>query len=227
MKYNPDIHQRRSIRLKDYDYSSAGAYFVTICTHDKECWLGDVVNSEMLLSEIGQIAEALWLEIPQHFENVILDDFIIMPNHLHGIVLNTDSRGVQLNASTKTNYYSTISPKKNTLSVVIHNNRMGLINQTPTTNKRIIQPIAPEQDDRWTLMKNPNQTLGKIIRFFKAKSSKLIHDSGFHDFRWQRNYYERVVRNQKELNRIWQYIANNPLQWESDNENPKNRETKP
>jgi len=183
MKYNPHIHQRRSIRLKDYDYSSAGAYFVTICTHDKECWLGDLVNSEMVLSEIGQIAKALWLEIPQHFENVILDDFIIMPNHVHGIVLNTDSRGVQLNAPTKTNYYSTISPKKNTLSVV--------------------------------------------IRTYKAALTRACRQQGYEFFRWQRNYYERVVRNQKELNRIWQYIANNPLQWESDNENPKNRETKP
>ncbi len=168
MKYNPDIHQRSSIRLKDYDYSSAGAYFVTICTHDKECWLGDVVNSEMVLSEIGQIAKALWLEIPQHFENAILDDFIIMPNHVHGILLNTDSRGVQLNAPTKANYYSTISPKKNTLSVVIHNNRRGLINQTPTNEQHTIQPIPSEYDTEWSLMKNPNQTLGKIIRFFKA-----------------------------------------------------------
>ena len=159
MNFDPDVHDRSSIRLKDHDYSSAGAYFVTICTHDKECWLGDVVNSEMVLSETGQIAKALWLEIPQHFENVILDDFIIMPNHVHGILLNTDSRGVQLNAPTKTNYYSTISPKKNTLSVVIHNNRRGLINQTPTAiEQRTIAYTSPENPDQWILMKNPNQT---------------------------------------------------------------------
>jgi len=197
MTYEDDKRDRKSIRLKDYDYSSAGAYFVTICTKDRQCCFGNVnVKDENVeLSMIGKIARDVWMEIPETFEDVALDEFVFMPNHIHGII-------------------------------AIHNNRRGLINQNPTTNKRIIQPIAPEQDDRWTLMKNPNQTLGKIIRFFKAKSSKLIHDSGFHDFRWQRNYYERIVRNEKELNRIRKYVVGNLLQWELDEENPKHSDTR-
>ncbi len=94
MKYNPEYHHRRSIRLKGYDYSSAGAYFVTICLHEKACLFGEVNNAAMILSPIGKIVQDYWLEIPQHFENVELGAFIVMPNHLHGI-LNILDVGVQ------------------------------------------------------------------------------------------------------------------------------------
>lgn len=77
---------RRSIRLKGYDYSKEGLYFVTICCQDRACRFGNVVNDEMILNEAGKVAEACWLKIPEHFPNVILGDFVIMPNHVHGIV---------------------------------------------------------------------------------------------------------------------------------------------
>ena len=153
MMYEDDKRERKSIRLKDYDYSSAGAYFVTICTHSKQSQLGEIVNGEMNLSAIGQIAKACWMEIPKHFDNTILDEFIIMPNHVHGIIGITDSRGVQLNAPTGTNHYSTISPRKNTLSV--------------------------------------------IIRTYKAAVTRSCRQQDYHVFQWQRNYFERILRNQK------------------------------
>ena len=86
MKYNPDTHHRRSIRLKGYDYSQDGAYFVTICTHNIECLFGKIVDGEMRINEWGKIAERCWLEIPQHYPNVSLDEFVIMPNHIYGIL---------------------------------------------------------------------------------------------------------------------------------------------
>jgi len=86
MKYNPDKHNRKSIRLKDYDYSQLGAYFVTICTCNKECLFGDVVDGKMELSEIGTIADNCWNDIPNHFQNVSSDYFVVMPNHIHGII---------------------------------------------------------------------------------------------------------------------------------------------
>jgi len=86
MKYNPDIHHRRSIRLKGYDYSQNGAYFVTICTHNRECLFGKIVDGEMCINEWGKIAKRCWLEIPQHYPNVSLDEFVIMPNHIYGIL---------------------------------------------------------------------------------------------------------------------------------------------
>ncbi len=89
VRYNPDIHHRKSIRLKDYDYSQAGAYFVTICTKNKECLLGDVVDGKIVLNDIGEFVQQCWLNIPEHFPNGIVDEYIIMPNHIHGIVIIT------------------------------------------------------------------------------------------------------------------------------------------
>jgi putative transposase len=86
MKYDPDKHHRKSVRLKDYDYSQSGAYFITICTYNKEYLFGNVIDDKMDMSEIGAIADKCWNEIPNHFQNVFLDYFVVMPNHIHGIV---------------------------------------------------------------------------------------------------------------------------------------------
>jgi len=86
MKYDPLNHDRHSIRLKGYDYSARGSYFLTICSHGRECLFGDVVGEEMRLSEIGDIVGKCWAEIPNHFANVRLDKFVVMPNHVHGIL---------------------------------------------------------------------------------------------------------------------------------------------
>ena len=95
MKYNPDIHHRRSIRLRDYDYSQAGAYFVTICTHNHECLFGEIADGVMMLNASGRIAAQCWREIPSHFPHSALDEWVIMPNHLHGIVILTDTVGAK------------------------------------------------------------------------------------------------------------------------------------
>src|SRR3989338_1179060 len=87
MEYNPPKHRRRSVRLKDYDYSQRGAYFVTICTYNKRCLFGDVVDGNMSLSSVGRMAKQFWREIPRHFPNVQLDEYVVMPNHVHGIII--------------------------------------------------------------------------------------------------------------------------------------------
>jgi hypothetical protein len=86
MSYNPDIHQRRSIRLKRYDYATPGAYFVTVCTHERECLFGDIVDDVMRLNEAGRMVNTVWDEIPAHYPGIDVDAFIVMPNHIHGIV---------------------------------------------------------------------------------------------------------------------------------------------
>jgi putative transposase len=86
MPYNPDIHHRQAIRLKNYDYSQSGAYFITICTKQKQCIFGDIKNGKMRFNVLGAIAGKYWQEIPEHFPNVALDVYTIMPNHLHGIL---------------------------------------------------------------------------------------------------------------------------------------------
>ena len=91
MKYNPDIHHRRSIRLRNYDYSQAGAYFVTICTHHRECLFGEITNRAMRLNDAGKIAAQCWQDIPVHFSHAALDEWTVMPNHVHGIIVITDT----------------------------------------------------------------------------------------------------------------------------------------
>jgi len=108
VKYNSDKHHRKSIRLKGYDYSSPGAYFITICTYQRQCLFGEIVDGEMQLSELGKITESCWQAIPDHFDRVQLDDFVVMPNHLHGIIFITDiCRGMALPCP-----YPTIQPEE-------------------------------------------------------------------------------------------------------------------
>ena len=93
MKYQSQYH-RKSIRLKDYDYSQPGEYFVTICTHSHKCVMGKITYGEMQLNSVGKIAEKCWREIQKHFTNVELDAFIVMPNHLHGIIVINPTVGI-------------------------------------------------------------------------------------------------------------------------------------
>ena len=164
---------RSSLRLKGYDYSGPGAYFVTICTDQRICYFGNIVDGIMISFPIIDVVREIWLDIPKKFPYVDLDAFIIMPNHIHGIVI---------------------------------------------VRKELMNQISSEEKS-WISMKNSNQTLGKIIRYFKAKSARIIHDSGFPRFDWQRNYFEHVVRSPRELNTIREYIINNPIRWTLDREN--------
>ena len=118
-KYNSQIHHRRSVRLKDYDYSQDGYYYVTICTKNFVKYFGRIKNGKMELSKIGEIVERCWNKIPQHFDNVTLDEMVVMPDHVHGIIMIDGDNGQLHNASCR-----------------------GLINQTPTT-KWILQ-INPQ-----------------------------------------------------------------------------------
>lgn len=86
MTYNPTIHRRKSIRLQGYDYSQAGAYFITVCTHNRVPLFGEIVDGVMVLNSAGQIVEKCWCAIPEHFPQVTLDEFVVMPNHVHGII---------------------------------------------------------------------------------------------------------------------------------------------
>jgi len=161
MSDNPDIRQRRSLRLKGYDYSQDGAYFVTICAHGRECLFGEVIGSEMKMDEIGRKVQAVWDDLPIHYPHIATDAFVVMPNHVHGVIAI----------------------------------RAGL---KPAPTKR--------------------HGLSEIVRAFKTFSARRINE-----FRktsgalvWQRNYYDHVIRNDTDYNRIAEYVANNPQRWMED-----------
>ncbi|NJC89138.1 MAG: transposase [Desulfuromonas sp.] len=91
MPYHPDVHRRRSLRLSNYDYTATGAYFVTICAWQRECLFGEIVNEGMRLNDIGVIVQQSWINLPDHFPHVALDEFVVMPNHVHGIIVLKDN----------------------------------------------------------------------------------------------------------------------------------------
>jgi putative transposase len=173
----PTILNRRSIRLKGYDYTLPGAYFVTICVRDRECLLGKVVNDEMVLNDLGLIVVECWTWLAAQYPYVTLDESIVMPNHLHGIILIEDD--IRCRGGSRT------APTRN----------------TTTTNRK---------------------PLGQLVGAFKTVSTRQINalrgtpGSRF----WQRNYYEHVINDDDEMNRIRDYIVYNPLAWDTDEDNP-------
>ncbi|MEK7432122.1 MAG: hypothetical protein AABZ74_03230 [Cyanobacteriota bacterium] len=246
MKYNPEKHHRKSTRLKNYDYSSNGAYFVTICVKNRECIFGEIKDGEIILSKIGEIVKNNWLEIKNNFENIDIDEFVIMPNHLHVIILinsempilnsnmvlginkglmnQTPALDSNIDLANNTSELDLNIDFVNKIEKLEQNDpyRRGLIHQTLNTNntKKIsYNKISNESN----LMLNPKITLGKIIRYYKAKTTQMIKKNNIEYFQWQKNYHEWVIKNEKHLQGFRDYIYQNPLKWEIDSENPNKK----
>lgn len=182
MPYDPKLHHRKSIRLPHWDYSWGWWYYVTMCTKDRACLLSNIMKDRVVLTEIGGIVDLHWKDIPNHFPGVELDDYVIMPNHVHGII-------------------------------IIDDGSVGAIHESP-------QRSSPEQSQ--TIIQRRKMLLPKIIGRFKmncAKQSNVLRKSQGLSF-WQRGYYEHIIRNDADLTRIRTYVANNPLKWAVDEENP-------
>jgi putative transposase len=186
MKYNPDKHHRQSIRLKRYDYTSSGAYFITICAYQRECLFGDIVDGVVNLNQIGLGIQNHWQDLPNRFPYMDLDAFVVMPNHLHGIIWLCDD---------------TARRDKAFVSAC----RMGV--QGLGTNASSLQPHGTQP-----------KSIGAIIQNFKSISTRKINRMTSNVGRtiWQLNYYEHIIRNAESLQRIRQYIHQNPLSWQQD-----------
>jgi putative transposase len=202
-KFDPQKHHRRSIRLKGYDYASEGAYYVTTVVQGRQCLFGEIVDREMHLNEYGRIIQKWWNEIPIHFPNVKVGAFITMPNHVHGIIFITNERRGEV--------HSPRNPPQNDL-----NHNYNIINPNLT---RTQGGETPPQRKR---------SLGQIIAYFKYQSTKEINaidHTGIVTKLWQRNYYEHVIRNERELQQKTDYILDNPSRWEEDQEYPKDKKS--
>ena len=173
MTYGPAKHHRRSIRLREYDYAQAGAYFVTLVAHARECLFGRVVEGQTHLSMPGEVVAAEWLRSARIRGEIELDAFVVMPNHVHGIVVIRD---------------------------------VGAHGRAPLP----------------TALRRSPRSLGSFIAGFKSAATKRINairgTPGVPV--WQRNYYEHVIRDDDDLGRVRRYIAENPLRWDEDPENP-------
>jgi len=181
MKYNPEIHHRRSIRLKGYDYTQSGAYFITFCAYQRMHVFGEVVDGEMVLNETGKIAREEWFKTAEIRPYVKLyeDEFVLMPNHGHGIIWIDDDWARQRRAPTE-------------------------------TTEKFGKPVKG--------------SIPTIVRAYKSAVTHAVNaaENQRGAVLWQKNYYEHVIRNERELNNIGWYIVNNPLNWQLDRDNFQN-----
>jgi putative transposase len=205
---DPRAHQRRSIRLKGYDYAQPGAYFVTICTADRQPILGEIVNGAMRLSAAGRIVEQEWRRLVRHFRNIRLDAYVIMPNHLHGIIVINESVEARLAS------------------------QQGIVGATHADQHEAIidrggSPVRDGSPEREGRPKGPGAgSLGAMIGQFKSRVTRRIWSLAAYDHIpiWHRNYYEHIIRNELEWGRICEYIHNNPACWAEDLHHPNRPE---
>lgn len=186
--YDPRIHHRRSIRLEGYDYSQEGLYFTTCCCQDREHFFGEIIDEEMILNDAGRVIEVEWMKLPDRFENIRLHEFIIMPNHFHGILELVGA----------------------TLVVAQDPEEKDIFQLVETGQPQGIAPTkVPTVGDIISAFKSI--TTVKYIEGVKtydwAKFNKKL---------WQRNYYEHIIRNEFSFNNIANYIIENPKRWNED-----------
>ena len=196
MKYDPIQHHRRSIRLSGYDYSQSGAYFVTICSYQRQCVFGDIVNGQMHLNQYGDIVADTYQWLCQRYPFLHLDEWIIMPNHFHAIMVIADQ-----------SYINTDKPCR------------GGSRTAPTNYQRQTDTTINHRNS--TAKRKP---LGRLIGAFKTVSTKkinILRDAPGTPL-WQRNYYEHIIRNEQAMDKIRQYIINNLISWVEDQLHPDN-----
>lgn len=176
------MKKRKSIRLQGFDYTQPAAYFITICAYQFQEQWGQIQHAEMIPNKWGEIIQAEWARNAEIQENLSLGAYVLMPNHLHGIIV--------------------LHPKEELWQDFYYPNFYA---ETPDEKKQAFGKIVPH-------------SIPFIIKQFKSTCTKQVRELGFPLTRkhWQRGYYERVIRNPKELERITNYIHNNPLEWEKD-----------
>lgn len=194
MPINPPIHRRHSLRLRDYDYSQAGMYFVTICTQQQACLFGEVVDGEMRLNEAGNMVIKWFASLPGKFSEIECDAIVCMPNHVHFIIANIAGNGPTTAGSDPC-----VCPDSPHEQISPQGEHMG------SPLPRIVQ---------WFKTMTTNEYIRGVKQLnWPAFSGKL----------WQRNYYEHVIRNETSLLTLRTYLPNNPRQWALDSLNPAQR----
>jgi REP element-mobilizing transposase RayT len=213
-QFNPRIHHRRSIRLKGYDYAKEGMYFITICCFENKHLFGSIENGVMVLNAAGRVAESCWEEIPAHFRDVVLHAFVIMPNHVHGILeilgakneKDADGAGAKDDAN-EINDADREGAKDENKNA---GNEIG-------TGAKKFSPVQENIPKKFSPHFNsPSRTIGSVVRGFKIGVTKWMRQNTGAVNVWHRNYYDIIIRNEKSYDNISNYIVNNPINWRDD-----------
>ena len=199
MSDQPNEHHRRSLRLKGYDYSQAGAYFVSICAYNRECLFGEIESGLMRLNEYGEVVASEWMRSAEVRSEIECGEFVVMPNHFHGIVCIVGAYG----------------------NTPIYGNT-PLCGNTPMSRDEQQRVCVHDGAYCHTPLRSPSRNVGAMVRGFKGAASRRINE--IRDTPgapvWQRNYYEHVIRDDADYNRIAEYVANNPQRWLEDSLHP-------
>jgi REP element-mobilizing transposase RayT len=187
--------ERKHIRLTDWDYSSEGAYFITICCRERQSFFGKIEDNKMIFSEIGLIASNYWLEIPYHFPHVKLDEFVTMPNHIHGIIiLDYSLVGTRHGVSLQ----STSCDIVGSCHGMTHSGKLE-------SNQNINQFSKP--------LKN---SVSVIINQYKSSVKRWCNKNGSDNFQWQNRFHDQILHHENSIDNVREYILNNPKRWTND-----------
>jgi len=181
-----------STRLPHWDYRWAGAYFITICTQNREHYFGEITNGKMILSHTGVIADILWHQIPYHTRHVELGEFVVMPNHVHGILIITQNASNVSGADADT----------------VETLHATSLQTTP-------YPPQPRKNEQMAMISPKSNSVSTIIRSYKSAVSKHAHRLGY-EFQWQPRFHDHIIRNEESFQNISNYIINNPVNWQDD-----------
>ena len=226
-KYNPEKHHRRTIRLKGYNYSWQGAYFVTICIQNRECILGSIQDEKMILNEAGLMIKETWEDLSVKYSGIEIDQYEIMPNHIHGIILLSSTHTCNGNDNRACCNNDIVGAGPRACPACESNAGIGLSGKQYGKSKPCKEGKPYKQGNHGGIA--PTLSLPDVVHRFKSFSTAIYRNcveklnwTPFPGKLWQRNYYDHIIRNDDELNRIREYISNNPLQWDYDENNPIN-----
>ena len=226
MTYDPTHHHRRSIRLREFDYGSAGAYYITVCVEGRQCIFGHVVDGAMQLNDRGRMIETVWTEIPAHYPGVELDEFVVMPTPVHAIIVFP---ALPADGAEKPIGQPRMGQPRGVAPT-------GDVPHIPYGRAPVPAPADPDDSNV------PTRPVGAgpracppatrlsapdVVHRFKSLTTTRyrhgVRDLGWARFPgrlWQRNYFEHIIRDDEDLTRIREYIALNPAKWAEDQENP-------